>query len=83
MAEIDPTENIRRLLCDVINNNPNGREALEATHGQIWDTQELQRDYTVKGFMAPFVVVERKSDGKLGSLSFQHSPRFYWGFVED
>ena len=30
--------------------------------------------------MAPLVVVRRKSDGVKGSLMFQHSPRFYFGF---
>jgi hypothetical protein len=34
----------------------------------------------VIGFMAPLVVVRRKHDGKKGSLEFQHSPRFYFGF---
>jgi len=49
----------------------------------VWDTQELQRDFDVLGFMAPFVVVTRKADGKKGSLTFQHSPRFYYGFQAD
>jgi hypothetical protein len=34
----------------------------------------------VIGFMAPLVVVRRRSDGKKGSLEFQHSPRHYFGF---
>ena len=33
------------------------------------------------GFMAPFIGVERKSDGQKGSIEFQHSPRFYFNFV--
>ena len=32
------------------------------------------------GFMAPYVVVRRKSDGQRGSLMFQHDPRFYFSF---
>lgn len=79
----DVTEPIRRILVEQINNNATEREALEAAHGQVWDTAELQRDFSVEGFMAPFVVVRRKADGKMGSLLFQHSPRFYWGFTED
>ena len=31
----------------------------------------------------PYVVVKRKSDGKKGSLEFQHYPRFYFNFKED
>jgi hypothetical protein len=34
----------------------------------------------VVGFTAPYVVVRRRSDGKKGSLEFQHDPRFYFGF---
>ena len=34
------------------------------------------------GFAAPFLVVKRKSDGKKGSLEFQHSPRFYFNWQE-
>ena len=51
--------------------------------GRVWDTQELGKDFEVTGFMAPFVVVRRKSDGVKGSLMFQHSPRFYFDFTED
>lgn len=47
---------------------------------QKWNTQELQEDFEVKGFQAPFVVVVRKSDGQLGSLEFTHSPRIYFNF---
>lgn len=59
------------------------RAELERAHGRVWNTEELQRDFTVKGFLAPYVVVERKADGKVGSLTFTHSPRFYYGFQED
>jgi hypothetical protein len=78
---MDETENIRRNLVAEINANPGSREALTAEHGQVWSTDELSNDFTVEGFMAPFVVVRRKSDGKKGSLMFQHSPRFYYGFT--
>lgn len=57
------------------------RAALEAQHGKVWNTDELQQDFVVTGFMAPFVVVRRKSDGTEGSLKFQHSPRYYFNFV--
>jgi len=79
----DDTEEIRRELIKVINSNPGSREALTAVYGQVWDTQELGRDFEVKGFMAPFVVVKRKADGVKGSLEFQHSPRFYYNFKEN
>lgn len=76
----DPTESIRRQELAQINAEPGSREVLEAKHGQVWDTDELRQEFDVLGFMAPFVVVQRKSDGMRGSLKFQHSPRFYFDF---
>jgi hypothetical protein len=78
----DPTENIRPMVNE-INSNPTAREALEAEHGQVWDTEELGRDFEVQGFMAPFVVARRKSDSVRGSLMFQHQPRFYYDFTPE
>jgi hypothetical protein len=80
---IDDTENIRREMVEEINSQPNEREALTAKYGQVWNTEELSRDFIVTRFMAPFVVVKRKSDGVIGSLKFQHSPRYYYGFKKD
>ena len=80
---IDPTEAHRRERLAEINAVPGSREALEAEHGQVWDTEQLTKDFEVIGFMAPLVVVRRRGDGVKGSLEFQHSPRLYWGFVED
>lgn len=79
----DPTEQARRQRVAEINENPCVRKALEQQYGLVWDTQELQETFTVLGFLAPFVVVQRKSDGVKGSLEFQHSPRFYFNFRED
>lgn len=76
----DPTEPIRREMLAGINAAPGSREALEAVHGQVWDTDQLRDDFEVLGFMAPLVVVRRRADGQKGSLMFQGSPRFYFGF---
>ena len=76
----DPTETVRRELVAEINAEPGSREALEALHGQVWNTEELSRDFEVIGFMAPMIAVRRKSDGVKGSLFFQHRPRFYFSF---
>lgn len=77
---MDTTEDARRMLTQEINDKAADRAALEAKHGQVWDTQELQRDFEVRGFLAPFVAVTRKADGAQGVLTFQHSPRFYFAF---
>lgn len=63
-----------------INAEPGSRAALEAKHGQVWDTDQLREEFDVIGFMAPLVGVRRKSDGIKGSLMFQHNPRFYFNF---
>lgn len=59
------------------------RRVLEARVGQVWNTEELQRDFNVEGFLAPYVVVSRKSDGAVGSLQFTGYPRFYFTWVAD
>lgn len=85
----DPTENIRRIMVAEVNSqveslNPDSeRKRLEAQHGKVWDTAEMQADFSVIGFAAPFVVVTRKSDNARGTLLFQHSPRFYFSFKEE
>jgi hypothetical protein len=79
----DPTEPIRRELLAQINGEPEGRQELEARYGQVWDTDELARDFEVVGFAAPSVVVVRRSDGLKGSLFFKHNPRYYFSFVAD
>lgn len=76
----DATESIRREMVAEINAEPGSREYLEAKHGQVWDTSQLQDEFEVVGFMAPLVVARRRSDGTKGSLMFQHSPRFYFGW---
>jgi hypothetical protein len=77
---IDETEDIRRKMLADINAQPGSREYLEAQHGQVWDTSQLSDDFEVIGFMAPVVVVRRRSDGQKGSLMFQHHPRLYFCF---
>lgn len=76
----DETEAPRRELLAEINADPTGRAALEAKHGQVWDTEQLTEDFTVLGFMAPVIGVIRKSDHQKGSLYFQANPRFYFSF---
>lgn len=78
----DPTENARRELVAKLNRNLS-REELAEQYGDVYDTTEMAELFEVTGFLAPFVVVKRKSDGKVGSLQFQGSPHFYFGWQED
>ena len=76
----DPTEAVRRTLVTQINSNAAVRQELEERHGTVYDTEEMREHFEAIGFAAPVIVVRRRSDGTKGSLMFQHSPRFYWGF---
>jgi hypothetical protein len=76
----DPTEAVRREMVAELNAVEGSREYLEEKYEKVWDTLELQKDFEVTGFGAPFCVVYRKCDGVKGSLEFQHSPRFYFNF---
>ena len=53
----DVTEPIRREMVAEINAVEGSREYLQTKHGEIWDTTELQEQFEVLGFMAPFVGV--------------------------
>ena len=79
----DDPETIRQVLCQHINADARDRQALEQLHGRVWNTTELSEEFEVIGFAAPVVVVRRRNGGATGSLFFQHSPRFYFGFQVD
>lgn len=78
------TADVLRLdRLTAINADPGDRATLETRYGQVWDPQELRRDFDVQGYLAPIVVVRRRSDGVIGTLEFQHQPRFYFNWRED
>lgn len=78
MAIEDETEGARRLMVPTVNTL--GDDEIPPP---TWTTEELQRDFEVLGFAAPFIVVRRKSDGVKGSLMFRHHPRVYFNFDAD
>lgn len=59
------------------------KEELEKLFGEVLATAEATEKYEFVAFCAPFVEVRRKADGVRGTLEFQASPRFYFGFVEE
>lgn len=89
MTTHDETEETRRSRLAAINRTvethdpTTERQRLEAQYGQVWDTAQLAEVFEVLGFLAPYIVVRRKSDGRKGSLEFQHLPRFYFNFALD
>ena len=48
--------------------------------GNVWAGAELQEEFEVVSFMAPFVSVIRKKDNMKGVVQFIHRPRFYFDF---
>jgi hypothetical protein len=74
----DPTEAYRRAEVERLNAIKAERAELEARYGKVWSTDEVREDFEVLGFMAPFVMVERRLDQQRGTLMFQHSPRYYF-----
>ena len=81
--ESDLLQTMRRSRLVEINLARADRATLEARHGQVWDCEQLRQDFELLEFLAPYVVVRRKTDGTLGSLEFQHQPRFYFNFEPD
>lgn len=49
----------------------------------VWNTTTMTEEFEVIGFLAPFVVVRRRSDEQTGSLQFTHSPRWYFDWRPD
>jgi len=62
---------------------PCGCEEKRPAPRQEWTTQEMTAEFETIGFLAPFVVVRRRSDGVKGTLEFTHMPRVYFGWQED
>ncbi len=85
----DELEEVRRQRLVIINAAVESQDAaverkrLATQNGRVWDASQLSEDFEVLGFMAPYILVRRKSDGLKGSFEFQHSPRFYFNFVLD
>jgi hypothetical protein len=79
----DPSEPIRRARVAELSAEAAQRAELEERYGDVWDVEQMRLRYEVIGFAAPLVVVRDRKSGKLGSLEFQGSPRFYFNWQED
>ena len=65
----DTTEALRRAMIE--SGQPQQICAKAERH---WTTDQLREDFIVHGFLAPFIVVTRKSDGVKGSMEFTTRP---------
>jgi hypothetical protein len=88
LAAITDRETIRQMLASRYHGAVEiTDEMIDAVLGQTWDTEQLQADFTVIGYSAPYCVVRRKSDQKVGTLEFtggfgSTGPRVYFSFEE-
>ena len=73
----------RKRLAAYINMKRLERDRLSERYSDIYNSDELTKNFRVESFAAPFVLVTRKEDGQRGTLLFQHHPRFYFQFKED
>jgi hypothetical protein len=75
----DATEDARRAMIE----SDQPKTDLAATTERRWTPEELRNDFEVIGFLTPFVVARRRSDGAKGTLEFTHAPRTYFNWHED
>jgi hypothetical protein len=66
-----------------IKEEADARDRLQREYGEVWNTREVQEEFEVLSFMAPFCFVRRRSDYKTGTVQFEHMPRFYFNFCPD
>ncbi|HRA88461.1 MAG TPA: hypothetical protein PK992_10330 [Planctomycetaceae bacterium] len=76
----DATEDTDCDVCEQLKDEHEWRIVLEGIYGEVWDTSELKRDFTVIGFLAPPVAVRRKENQEEGTLEFLHHPRLYFSY---
>lgn len=76
---MDETEDFRRQKVAELNVGLK-RHELEKEYGEVLDSSELLDKHEILGFMAPYVIVRRESDGVEGTFEFQHEPRFYFNW---
>ena len=73
---MDESEYLRHMLID---SGKTYEMMAEAKHK--WNTEQIQNEYVIHNFLAPFVSVTRKCDGTKGTMMFTHHPRWYFNFV--
>lgn len=71
----------RKKTCKVAP-PPKTRAELGKEHGQVWTTAELAHEFIVTAIIGTEVVVRRKADNVVGTLTYQNDPRYYFAFKE-
>ena len=58
------------------------RKVIEERVGQVWNTDEVTKEFNIEGFLAPLCYGTHRETGVKITLAFTHSPRFYYGLRE-
>jgi hypothetical protein len=69
-----------RMLDRYINDNPRHITALELDYEEIWGEDDVGERFEIYGYKPPFAIAVDKVTGDKGSLIFQNSPRYYFGW---
>lgn len=81
---IETSSENRQQMTKMINAMGIERDELQdLVSGPVWDTTQLLAEFEVISFLAPYCIVKRKTDGVEGTLTFQHSPRYYFTFAPE
>lgn len=56
------------------------RRRLEKQYGQVWNSNEMHQEFEILKITGSGFVVERRADGKRGSMDYLPSPLFYFDF---
>lgn len=72
----------RRKKARTIVPPPRTRAELQQEFGQVWDTQQLAHDFVITSIIGSTVVVRRKADDVVGTLSYQRNPPLYYRFIQ-
>lgn len=59
---------------------PRTRAELETEFGEVWDIDELSREFVVTAVIPPKYIVRRISDGAVGSMLMQLRPKLFFHF---
>ena len=72
-----------RMLDKIINTEPRSEEAFTTAGEEVWNTEEVQKEFEILGFKKPFALAIRKSDGARGTFLFQTMPKLFFSWSQE
>ena len=71
-------ETKEQLLEELKDTYPEVHQAIQEDEGKCWTTDEVQDEFEILGFIAPFCAAIRRETKEKGALTFVHQPRLYY-----